>query len=144
MSSLRLGRVDGRDSGWLHPSGLGEAGDVLDVSLGPSAVRPTGREALAIAVVITSSDLSVDPAEAQRLVKRFRVGQGRRLPALLTQHQPDPRVVGMVAVQPGVPHLGVLYKQLHEIGHVARYGAAAGRGLKQKSLTALKKRSRAL
>src|SRR5882757_1779620 len=52
--SLRLGRVDGRDPGWLHASSLGKASDVLDVPGGPGAVRPAGREALAIPIVVTS------------------------------------------------------------------------------------------
>lgn len=56
---------------------------MLDVPSGPAAVLPAGREALAIAVVVTSCDLSVDPTEAQRFVKRLRVSQHRRLTALL-------------------------------------------------------------
>jgi hypothetical protein len=55
---VRLGRVDGRDSGRPHPSSLGEAGDVLDVPGGPGAARPARREALATRGTSLTSALS--------------------------------------------------------------------------------------
>jgi hypothetical protein len=48
--------------------------------------------------------------------------------------QPNPGVVGMVAVEPGVPCLGVLDEQLREIGHGAALRCGRGTGTQAKRL----------
>ena len=109
---LLLGSFYGSYSGWPHPAGLSETGDMFDVSCGPKTVRTARGEALAIAVVVTSSNLSVDPTETQRFVKRLSVGKRCRLSTFLVQYQPDPGMVGMVNVQPGMPGLCIPDKKL--------------------------------
>ena len=97
---------------------------MLDVPGGQGTARSTWGEALAVAADVTPADLPVDPAEAQGLVERVRVGEGRRLTALFVQHQPDRGVVGVVVLEPGVPCLGIEDEQLFELGHDTRTGVA--------------------
>ena len=89
-----------------------------DVALGPAAARTSRREALAVGALVAATDLTVDPAVAERLVERLLVGEASRLgSALLGEHQPHTALVAVVLAQPPPPRVGVHDDQLRQYDH---------------------------
>src|SRR4029453_6498457 len=82
-------------------------------------------ELLQKGVLVVALLLPVDPSEAQGLVERLGVGDGRPRGALLRDLQPDAVGGGVIPGEPGSPPAGV--RELEDRSHRARIPRAARR-----------------
>src|SRR3954469_2309993 len=100
----------------MHPA-LGEQpfGD-RRIPLRPSAAPPPRREALPVGCLVTTPDLAVDPAVAQRLLERLRVGEAGRLgSALLGKYEPHAGRLVIVPTEPFPPGASIRHQQLRQL-----------------------------
>jgi len=66
---------EGFEPGWVHFAGRGEPLDMADVDQAPDAAGFPWSEAIGVAVGVNFLADTINPAEAQRLIERFRVGE---------------------------------------------------------------------
>ncbi len=93
----------GRTSGVGDQALGGQPREAPQVHLRPVAVRPAWRESLGPRLVVDPLHLAVDPAEAQRLLDRFDVGDARLAGVRLVVGEPDLGLCGVVALEPSAP-----------------------------------------
>jgi hypothetical protein len=109
-------------SGSTHPAGGDQPLCDGSVALRPRTSSSSRREAPSERSGVPTPQLTIDPTEADRLVKCLVVRDGRRIDrALLGQYQPDALGIGVMISQPPSPFAGVPNQELREIHGVAPY-----------------------
>ncbi len=108
-------------AGSMHSTGGDQPLSDGSVPLRPRTARPSRRKAPSIRDGVTAPQLSINPAEADRLGKRLVVRDGGRLDrSLFRHHQPDSRRIGMMVAQPPSPFVSVPNQKLWKIHGVHR------------------------
>src|SRR5262249_38382756 len=134
-ASVRTRLLDPGLPRWLHSPPRDEPRGTVNVPLRPGARRPPGREALPVAPRFAATQLTVDPAVAERLLQGLLVRQSsQRTSASLRQHQPHPCRRRMVTSEPGRPRRSIPHDQLGQIAtHSATQTKPALDGLRVKA-----------
>src|SRR6266511_1966144 len=107
-TSVGLCALDLGDSRSLHPALADQPLGECRVPLRPAAPCPPRRETLKVRSLVAAADLTVDPAETDRLLEGLVVGEARRRgSALLRNYEHDARPIGVVAREPFTPRVRV-------------------------------------
>ena len=95
-------------TGSMHSAGGDQPFSDGSVPLRPRAASLSRREPSSERSGVTTPQLTIDPAEAECLVKRLVVGDSCRIDGvLLGQYQLDTRRIGVMGTQPSPPFAGV-------------------------------------
>ena len=95
-------------AGSMHPTGGDQPFCDGSVPLRPRAARFSRRETSSERTGVTTPQLTINPAEADRFVKRLVVRDGRRIGhSFLGQYQPDSQGIGVMGAQPSSPFASV-------------------------------------
>src|SRR5580692_10027780 len=100
----------------MHSAGGAQSLGNGDVSLRPRAPSVSGCESSLERYAVTTPELPIDPAKADRLVECLLVGKRCRVcSALLGKDEPHSLRPGLVATQPGPPFGSISDQQFWEI-----------------------------
>src|SRR5687768_8674737 len=96
-----VARLEGREAGGRHPPFRDQLAGAGDVDRAPDAAGAPRREADRVALVVDLPADAVDPAEAERLVHRFRPRDARPPAALLVEADEQLAGVVVMLLEPG-------------------------------------------
>jgi len=111
---LRLPHLD--ITRWMHSARNAQPLGDGDIPLRPRAPRGSRCESSPECLVVTTPQLPINPAEADRFIECFVVDERRRMcRTLLGEDEPDSFCIGVIAQQPAAPFGGIGNQKLWKI-----------------------------